>query len=363
MFLYRGANLFYLTGVRRQLEHGTDHNAYGDWASGAYIGRNGLTLVAPRMGGRFFESEARDKPWINSVRLIQESENPLDVMRQTIAEVAGNVSSIAIDDRAWAQTAVALRELHPNADVSLASTLIMPMRMIKDADEVAAMRSASELADTVWERIIPFLRVGVSEYEVAHEIDHQFQMLGAEYTSFVTGITFYGPAGISREGALRATAQRLLEPGDSITFDFGCVLNGYCSDFGRSAYVGSPTDEYLKVHELVLSAQVEGMRAMKAGQCTGAEANRVARAVLEEGGYVEHFRHRLGHAIGVTVHEAPTLDVVDETVMQENMMFTVEPSVFIPGKLGNRVEDVVMVTAEGGVALNRASHALAIVGG
>jgi Xaa-Pro aminopeptidase len=224
------------------------------------------------------------------------------------------------------------------------------------------MRRASVTDDTVWERIIPFLRVGVSETDVAREIDHQFELLGAEYTSFVTGITFFGPAGISRGGARRATAQRLLEPGDSITFDFGCVLDGYCSDFGRSAYVGTPTDEYRRIHDLVLQAQAEGMRAMKAGQSTGAEANRVARSVLTEGGYVEYFGHRLGHAIGVTVHEIPTLDVVDETTLQANMMFTVEPSVFIPGRLGNRVEDVVLVTAEGGVALNRASHALAIVG-
>ncbi|HUZ00478.1 MAG TPA: Xaa-Pro peptidase family protein [Thermomicrobiaceae bacterium] len=364
LFLTRGANLFYLAGVRRQLEHGTDHNAFGDWACGAYIGRTGgLVLVAPRMGGRFFESEAVDKPWIDRVRLIQESEDPLAVMRQTIADVAPGARSAAIDDRAWTQTSLAIRELLPEAADSLASTLVMPMRTIKDADEVAAMRRASEVADLVWERVTPFLKVGVTEYEVAREVDYQFQLAGAEYTSFVTGITFFGPAGVSRGGLLRATAGRALHPGDSITFDFGCVFDGYCSDFGRSAFVGEPSPEYLRVHDVVLQAQAAGIQAMRAGQITGAEVNAIARQVIADAGYDAHFTHRLGHAIGVTVHEAPpTLDVVDHTVLQENMMFTVEPSVFIPGRLGNRVEDVVMVTQEGGVPLNRASHALQIVG-
>ena len=364
MFLTRGANLFYLSGVRRQSEHATDHNAYGDWISGGFIGRGGdLTLLAPRMGGRFFEAEATNKSWINRVRLIQESEDPLNVLRETIQDLSPNVRSIAIDDRAWAQTALALSELFPQAALSRASSLVMPMRMIKDVDEVAAMRRASEVADQVWERIVPFLKVGVSEYDVAREIDHQFHLLGAEYTSFVTGITFYGPSGISEHGALRATRARTLQPGDSITFDFGCVFDGYCSDFGRSAFVGEPSAEYLRVHDLVLEAQRAGMQAMKAGQITGADANAIARKVIADAGYDAHFTHRLGHAIGVTVHEIPTLDVVDQTVLQANMMFTVEPSVFIPGRLGNRVEDVVMVTEEGGIALNRASHALHIVEG
>ena len=197
------------------------------------------------MGGRFFEAEASVKPWIDRVRLIQESEDPLEVLRDTIQGIAPHVRSIAIDDRAWAQTALALSELFPSVALSRASSLIMPMRMIKDADEIAAMRKASEVADRVWERIVPALKVGVSEYDVAREIDHQFHLLGAEYTSFVTGISFYGPSGISEHGALRATRGRTLQVGDSITFDFGCVFDGYCSDFGRSAFVGEPSSEYL----------------------------------------------------------------------------------------------------------------------
>jgi len=145
-------------------------------------------------------------------------------------------------------------------------------------------------------------------------------------------------------------------------FDFGCVLDGYCSDFGRCAFVGEPPEEYRRVHALVLQAQAEAMSAMRAGQVTAAELKAIARRVIEEAGYGEGFTHRLGHGIGVTVHEPPYLDVVDQTVLQANMTFTVEPSVVVPGRFGNRVEDVVLVTERGGQSLNRAPHDLVIVG-
>src|SRR6185312_11267177 len=109
VYLPRGANLFYLTGIRRQYEHGTDHNAYGDWASGGYIGREaGMVLIAPRMGGSFYENEASDKPWVDQVRLIQESETPFDVMSEVV-EGFGTVKQVAVDERTWTRTSDALR--------------------------------------------------------------------------------------------------------------------------------------------------------------------------------------------------------------------------------------------------------------
>jgi Xaa-Pro aminopeptidase len=146
-----------------------------------------------------------------------------------------------------------------------------------------------------------------------------------------------------------------------VTFDFGCVLDGYCSDFGRSAFAGEPGAEYRTVHATVLAAQAEAMRAMRAGRCTGAEANAIARRVIADAGYDAGFTHRLGHGIGVTVHEPPWLDVVEGGLLQERMCFTVEPSIYVPGRLGNRVEDVVLVTEGGGVSLNEAPHDLVIV--
>jgi Xaa-Pro dipeptidase len=361
LYLLRGANLFYLTGIRRELEHGTDHNAYGDWISGGYIGRDRIVLTAPRMGGGFYVSEAEGKPWINEVRIIDEREDPASVMNDVIQSLAPNPSGIALDDRTWAQTTIALTGLYPDSTLSLASSLIDPMRAIKDADEIAAMIQASQLADQVWREVSSLLRIGAAEYEVALEIERLFQAYGAEYTSFPTGVFFHGPGDQSAAGTTRASQHRTLQPGDSVMFDFGCVLDGYCSDFGRCAFAGEPPTEYLSVHELILEAQQVGINSLRAGQITATEVNRQARQVIEDAGHGDAFTHRLGHAMGVTVHEPPFLDVVDETIVQENMVFTVEPSIVYPGKYGNRVEDVVVVTPNGGRVLNQAPHDLVIV--
>jgi Xaa-Pro dipeptidase len=361
VYLARGANLFYLTGIRRELEHGTDHNAYGDWACGGYIGQQDAVLIAPRMGGGFYVAEAEGKPWISDVRIVDEREDPAAVMREVIDKVAPNPRGIAVDDRTWAQTSLALTGLCSNARFSLASEMINPMRAIKDPDEIEVMTRASHLADQVWERISRSLRRGVAEYEVAIEIERLFQEFGAEYTSFPTGVFFNGPSDLHAEGTTRASQHRTLQPGDSVMFDFGCVLDGYCSDFGRCAYVGEPPQEYLDVHNLILESQRVGIESLRAGELAASEVNARARTVIEDAGHGEAFTHRLGHAMGVTVHEPPFMDVVDQTVVQENMVFTVEPSIVYQGRFANRVEDVVVVTPNGGRVLNQASHDLVIV--
>jgi Xaa-Pro aminopeptidase len=363
MFLPRAANLFYLAGIRRHLEHGTDHNAYGDWLSGGYLGQTGpLKMVAPRMGGGFFMEEARDKPWISDVRLILEPADPTAVLRETLAGfgVGGGRSRIAVDERSWAQLTIAIRALFPEVEIVNANDIIAPMRMIKDDDEVAAMQRASDVADAVFEVVMPQLRPGVSELDISHEIDVQFIRHGAEYTSFETGVFFNGKRPDSA-GQTTRSGGRTLQPGDSVMFDFGGVVDGYCSDFGRSAFVGDPPAEYLRAHDAVIKAQADAMAAMAAGSCTTAEANRIARAVIADAGFDDGFTHRLGHGIGVTVHEPPFLDGVDEIVLQDRMMFTVEPSVIYPNRFGNRIEDVVRVTPEGGVPLGRIERRLFVI--
>lgn len=362
VFLRRGGHLYYLTGVRRQLEHHTDHHAYAEWATGAAVGQDGrVILFAPRMGGDFFVREAEDKPWIDEVRLIHEHENPDDVLQHIIQQVAPDSKRVAVDDRAWSEALVHVQEILPDARFTLASELVTPMRTIKTDEEITAMRRAADMTDLVFSQVIPFLKVGVTEFEVAEEIERLFQDAGADHLSFQTGLVFAGPNRGRQDGITRAKGARKLDIGDSITFDFGCLLDGYCSDFGRSAFVGEPPEEYRKIHAIVLEAQATAMAAMKAGQITTAETNAIARKVIADAGYDEGFTHRLGHGIGVTVHEPPFLDVMDRTVLQENMTFTVEPSIRLRNSYANRVEDVVVVTRDGGVSLNNAPRDLVIV--
>jgi Xaa-Pro aminopeptidase len=234
------------------------------------------------------------------------------------------------------------------------------MRMIKEDEAIDHMRMAGEITDFAFQKAMAQLKPEVTELEIAREIDYQLKVGGAEYTSFVTGVRFTRAEELRSVSVGRVSASKLM-PGDSVTFDFGCVYQGYCSDFGRSAFVGEPPAEYLRIHDIVLQAQAEAMQAMKAGQITAREANAVARGVIEAEGYGEGFTHRLGHGIGITVHEEPFLDNVNDTVLQANMTFTVEPSIRIPGRFANRVEDVVQVTPDGAVSLYGTDHRLYIV--
>lgn len=361
MLLPPGANLFYSTGMLRRDHYRTDHNAYGDWAVGGYIGlQDGIVMTAPRMGGEYFQAQVEDKPWFSAVRIIDESENPIDVMHKVVQQVGTGASRIAIEDHAWAETVQGLKRVCPGAELLMASDLLAPMRMIKDETELELMRKSGLICHAAFQKALALLKLGVTPWEVECEIDYQLQRMGADYNSFPTNVMLTNPE--KDPGLSLSKTERRLEPGDAVTFDFGCLYKGYASDFGRTAFAGEPSKEYSRMHELVLSAQRAAMAKMKSGQITGAQANIAARQVMEDGGYGPEFSHRLGHGIGITVHERPWLDVVEDTVLQAGMTFTVEPSIRIPNGYHNRVEDVVLVTESGGVSLYETDHQLYIVG-
>lgn len=357
LYLRPGANLSYLTGIRRQQPHATDTNAYGDWIEGVYVGLERAVFVAPRMGSEFFLRQAGGKPWINDVRVVLEGEDPATVMGDVLQRVAPAARRVAVDDRAWVPMVQALEA--SGAEVTPAGRFITPLRMIKSEEELDAMRAAAALADAVYGDALKILREGVSELDVAHEIDYQFALRGADYPSFVTGIRFTHPNS-DRSHTVRQSARRL-GPGFAVTFDFGCVHEEYCSDFGRTAFLGAPPKEFVTMHEAVLESQRAAMAAMRADRMTAEEADRTARNVLREAGYADYFTHRLGHGIGVTVHEPPYLDTGDRTVLQESMTFTVEPSSRVPQGYSCRVEDVVVVTPDGAVPLMQAPRTLAVI--
>jgi Xaa-Pro aminopeptidase len=139
------------------------------------------------------------------------------------------------------------------------------------------------------------------------------------------------------------------------------VLEGYVSDFGRTVYCAQPDEELYSIHNLVMSAQAEGIKALRAGEQTCEEVDRKARSVIEEAGYGPNFFHRLGHGIGIDVHEPPFLAHGNRTVVEENMCFTVEPSIWVKGKCFTRVEDVVVVTPDGGESLNSVTRNIIVI--
>jgi Xaa-Pro dipeptidase len=361
MYLRRGANLFYLTGIKRRRPELTDSNSYGDYIHGAYISMTGgITLVAPRMGGSDWQKEAENKPWITEVKILDESERPKLVLRQVLSAYNLRGKSVAIEERAWAHTVLLFREALPYSRLINANEIIEPMRMIKDDNEITVMKKAGEITDRVYGKVIDRIERGMTEIEIANTIDFEFRKQGAEYNSFVTSVRFRSPKHPwSMTGS--TTKPRTLEDGDSVTFDFGCVYEGYCSDFGRTVFVGDPPARVREIHDLVMISQAEAILQMRAGKLTCEQLDRVARGIIERAGYGENFIHRLGHGIGITVHEPPYLYLPDDTMLNEGMTFTIEPSIVLFNEWSARVEDVVMVTNNGGVPFSNYHKELTVI--
>ena len=153
-----------------------------------------------------------------------------------------------------------------------------------------------------------------------------------------------------------------MQRGNGVSFDFGAVIDGYCSDFGRTVAIGETNEEYAAVYNAVISAQAAGLSAVKPG-ALACEVDAACRQVIVDAGYGDWFRHRTGHCIGLDVHEYPFISEEDQTPLEAGMTFTIEPSIFWPGRVGVRIEDIVLVTEDGGVKLNEFSEELVAVDG
>ena len=251
--------------------------------------------------------------------------------------------------------------LHLQQDLSTSwvnfDPVVQQLRAKKDPDEQIMMKKAAAINDKIYDTIFPQLLPGVTVSEIAREIDRLMVVFGADRTSFVTSVMNFGPSA----GVAYGDFYPVLQRGYVLSFDYGVLRQGYCSDFGRTVFLGEPSPELIKAHELVMKAQKEGIAAMKAGKITGEEVNRIARQVIKSGGYDEEFFHRLGHGIGKDVHERPFLAEGEKRVLETGMCFTVEPSLCLPYKGLVRVEDVVMVTPNGGDNLNKTTWDLTIV--
>lgn len=269
---------------------------------------------------------------------------------------SGAHERIAVSGRTWSETTLQLRQHRPDADLVSADVLINRIRRIKDAHEVELMRGATRMVDEVMAAVSGYVRPGVTELDLAAEIDLRMRKLGSPSASFDTAVWAMGP-GLERDASERLSLQQL--PGNAgVNFDFGAIVQGYCSDFGRTIHIGEPSEEYVRVYDVVMAAQEAGRAAAVPG-ATGGEIHRATRAVIEDSGYGDWFRHRTGHCIGLDVHELPYLSEEDETPFEPGMMFTIEPSVFWPGRVGVRVEDIFLLGDDGvTVRLNELSNDL-----
>jgi Xaa-Pro dipeptidase len=360
-FLAPSADLEYLTGVRRARPNATRGHMHGEWLFGALVTPTDCVFIAPALAAHFAARQLADKPWVGELITIAEGADVRKLARQLVGryDLAGR--TLGIPREAMAATVFELQQVAPGTAFRSSWELTAPMRAIKDDEELELMARAALVTDAIYAAVLPQLRPGMRETEVMIELEHQMLKHGAEGNSFVTGVMVKGP-GVddALEGVSRAGGAELL-PGRVLAFDFGIVLDGYVSDFGRTVYCGEPDAELRRIHELVNAAQAAGMAAMCAGAVTAEGADRAARAVIEEAGYGPNFFHRLGHGIGIDVHEPPFLARGDASTLQAGMCFTVEPSIWVEQRCFTRVEDVVVVTPTGAESLNHASRAIVVI--
>jgi len=228
------------------------------------------------------------------------------------------------------------------------------LRMLKDADEVASITKAVDIADRAFSHIVSFIQPGLTEQAVALELEYQMGKLGSEKPAFDT-IMASGKRGALPHGK---ASNKIIEAGDLVTMDFGAVYQGYHSDITRTICMGPASPRQREIYEVVLKAQLAGVQALTPGK-TGQDIDAVARKVIVDAGFGEYFGHGLGHSLGLAIHEDPRLSMTNaQTVIRENMVVTVEPGIYLPDWGGVRIEDTVLVRADGCQILTTSSKEL-----
>jgi len=233
--------------------------------------------------------------------------------------------------------------------------------MIKSQHDIDEMKEAGRITEAAFADTLSNLKLGMTELEVVQEVNYQLRKHGSLGESFTTSLYNSGPNHPLLFGQRMETWKRKLDPPVSILFDFGGIYNGWCYDFGRTVFFGEPTEEAITVYNLIMASQAAGVAALKSGQATTSDVDAAARKVIEDGGYGEEFRHRLGHSIGMDVHEPPFLTKGDETPLEEGMLFTIEPSITQFNTFSARVEDIVVARPSGGEKLTNGWQELIVI--
>ncbi|AGJ58090.1 MULTISPECIES: aminopeptidase P family protein [Streptomyces] len=260
-----------------------------------------------------------------------------------------------ISDNAWALHLLALHKLLPDTSYASLTEALPMLRAVKDAAELERLAAAGAAADATYERILEVRFSGRRESDVAADLAALLTEHGHSQVDFT--VVGSGPNGADPH---HEAGDRTIEQGDMVVLDFGGLKHGYGSDTSRTVHVGEPTAEEQRVHDVVREAQEAGCRAVRPGAACQ-DVDRAARAVITEFGYGERFIHRTGHGIGVTTHEPPYMIEGEEQPLVPGMCFSVEPGIYLPGRFGVRIEDIVTVTASGGRRLNTTARELAVV--
>lgn len=263
---------------------------------------------------------------------------------------------IAVEDSMNLAQYLKLCETCKDCAFQVMNDAINESRMVKDEEELQKLAKAEAIGDAAFTHILDIMKPGVSETEIALELEFFMKRQGAAKLSFDTIVA----SGANSSMPHAQVTDRKIQNGDFVTMDFGCVYQGYCSDMTRTVAVGRPTEEMKKVYQIVLDANLRAMDGIREGvSCK--EIDALARDYIKDNGYGEYFGHGLGHGVGLDIHEEPRFSPKCEVVTKENMVITDEPGIYLPGNFGVRIEDLVVVKKNGYERLSQSEKGLIVL--
>lgn len=359
-FFSISSDLEYLTGVPRDIPNFGRTIHPGAWLEGAWIAPGKTpVLTLPRMSAEFGGLGGSANV---DIRVLGDWDDPSLLVRDILNGFnLPPQPRIAIGETAEAETVIHLQKLVPEAIFVSGTAILRQLRVIKSEDEIATMRQAGAITEAAFADVLKQLKIGMTELDIIAEVDYQMRRHGSLGATFTTSLYNSGPNHPLLMGKRLESWKRPIMPNTSVLFDFGASHQGLCYDFGRTVSFGAPSAEQQRVYDLVMASQRAGIAALQAGVHTCEQVDAAARAVIADAGYGAAFRHRLGHGIGWDVHEPPFLTKGDTTLLQEGMLFTIEPSIMQDNSFSVRVEDVVVARPGGGEPLTTGYQSLIVV--
>jgi Xaa-Pro aminopeptidase len=346
-------------------EEGVDMAAFGPTANMRYllgfaphaderpclllVAQQAVRMVVPSLNA---EETAAHTEGIELVAW-EDAQGPQQALQQALSSLP-RPRYLAVDGAMRADFLLLLQGAATPEEAQPAAPLLAPLRQRKSAAEIETLARAAAQADRVMQAAIDACRPGVTEAEVAWAAEDAFRLDGADEVIFT--LVASGPNGAYPH---HHSGKRPLQDGDAIVIDVGASLNGYKSDITRMAFLGEPPAEFTKAYQAVLEANERARAAVRPG-VTAQEIDQAARSSLEAAGYGEYFVHRTGHGLGLEVHEPPWITATNEQVLEEGMVFSIEPGIYFSGQFGVRIEDIVVVIESGVRNLTGFDHQLVI---
>jgi Xaa-Pro dipeptidase len=337
------ANLLYLAGIPIQ--------SFERFAALVIPADGEPSLILPSLEAE----KAKERSSIKDVRSYSDEEGPNRLIKSTLSELGLGRGTVGVESTLPFSFLQDVSKAIPKSSIEDATVAMMELRLTKDADEIATMKKAGKIVEGGILAGIDAIRVGATELQIGFEIERRIRELGGEKVPF--NAVLAGKNAALPHGDSSGTKVRT---GDCLLMDVSATYRGYFADLTRTVFVGKASPIQMEVYQTVLDAQTSAISAIKPGLVAGSLDKR-ARAVITEAGYGEYFIHRTGHGLGLDVHEEPSITSSCPLVLRPGMTFTVEPGIYLPGRLGVRIEDDLVVTADGVETIGKCDKELLVV--